>query len=173
MTLEVRPITLRDARRFVGEHHRHSAPPRGWLFGCQLVHRSEHTDPPETPAGGYAWSEWTVGVGIAGRPSGRGLQDGRTVEVTRVCVVDGYANACSRIYGALCRAAKALGYLRAVTYTEGDELGASCSAAGFTVVAAVDGARSWDTPSRRREDVNLLGEAPRAHVARQRWERAL
>lgn len=155
-SLDVRPIALREARRFVGEHHRHSSPPRGWLFGCALWHHDE-----------------LVGVGIAGRPSARMLQDGRTVEVTRCTVVDGYANACSRLYGRLCRAGKALGYRLAVSYTQGDEDGTSLKAAGFVCVADVDGDRSWDTPSRRREDVNLLGETPRDLVPRRRWERAL
>ncbi len=151
----VRPISLRDARRFVQEHHRHSKhTQRGWLFGCSLRADGE-----------------VVGVGIAGRPVAAALQDGTTLEVVRVCVLEGHANGCSILYAALCRAGFALGYQRAVTYTRADELGSSLKAAGFRCVAEVDGARSWDTPSRRRETTNLLGEELREEVPRLRWER--
>ncbi len=37
MTLTRRPISLREARRFVGEHHRHSLPPQGGLFAVSVV----------------------------------------------------------------------------------------------------------------------------------------
>jgi hypothetical protein len=71
-----------------------------------------------------------VGVAIVGRPVGRGLQDGRTVEITRVAT-DGTRNACSFLYGRCRRAAAALGYRRVITYTRQDESGASPRAAGF------------------------------------------
>lgn len=103
MSDELRPIALRRARAFVNEHHRHNVAPQGWLFGVQLVCGTE-----------------TVGVGIAGRPIARMADDGRTVEITRLTLVEGAPkNAATRLYGALCRAAKALGYLRAITYTLG------------------------------------------------------
>lgn len=91
--------------------HRHCEPDRGWLFGTSL------------------WLDDELrSVAIAGRPKGRGYDDGRTIEITRVCTL-GDPNACSILYGALCRAAKALGYQRAVTYTLADEPGtfARCS----------------------------------------------
>lgn len=31
--LELVPITLADAKRFVGQHHRHNLPPVTWRFG--------------------------------------------------------------------------------------------------------------------------------------------
>lgn len=36
MTLELRPVTLSEARRFVGQLHRHNLPPEGWLFGVGI-----------------------------------------------------------------------------------------------------------------------------------------
>ena len=48
--------------------------------------------------------------------------DGTTIEVTRVCT-DGTANACSLLYGAMWRAAKALGYLRLSPTAPGRERG--------------------------------------------------
>lgn len=155
--LDVAPIALRHARAFVMAHHRHSRFTQvGWLFGVQLVH-----------------GDTTVAVALAGRPVARALEDGRTVEILRVCVAGNWENACSRLYGALCRAATALGYLRAVSYTIEGEPGTSLRAAGFRPVADVDGARSWDTPSRRRESTNLFGEVLRSEIPRTRWERSL
>lgn len=140
MSLVARPITLRSARAFVGTHHRHNAPPRGWLFGTAL----------------WAGDE-LVGVGIASRPVGRGLDDGVTVECVRVCTT-GERNACSMLYGRLCRAAAALGYRRAITYTLASEPGTSLRAAGFTRDADLPARASWSAPSRPRIEVDLFGK---------------
>jgi hypothetical protein len=74
------------------------------------------------------------GVAIAGRPVARLLDNGQTLEVTRVAS-DGYRNAGSLLYGACARATFALGYTRLVTYTQAGESGASLRAAGWRVVA--------------------------------------
>ncbi|GLI00644.1 XF1762 family protein [Phytohabitans aurantiacus] len=58
-----------------------------------------------------------VGVAIVGRPVARHLDDGLTLEVTRVAT-DGHRNACSLLYAAAWHAAKALGYRRLITYTQ-------------------------------------------------------
>lgn len=156
MMLDVRPITLRDARRFIGMHHRHSMAPRGWLFGVQLVDGGSETR----------------AVAVASRPVAQALQDGRTIEVTRVCTL-GDHNAASRCYGALCRAAKALGYARAVTYTLADEPGTSPRAAGFTKAGEVAGGRSWRGRASSAYPENLLGEAATPVEGKVRWERML
>jgi len=145
----VQPITRNAARAFIREHHRHSRPPHGWLFGAALLDE----------AGAL------LAVGCAGRPKARMLQNGTTVEITRVCSTAPVAvNACSRLYGALCRAAAALGYERAVTYTHATEPGTSLRAAGFVAVAKVDG-EDW---SRRRRPRVTHDTADKV-----RWERAL
>ena len=143
----LRPIRFREAKQFVADHHRHSKPPVGWLFGVAAEDQGE-----------------VVAVGIAGRPVARALDDGLTVEITRNTTT-GTPNACSLIYGALCRAAKALGYRVAITYTLASEDGTSLKAAGFVQVGTVAAGRNWDTPSRRRDDSD--GE-PKV-----RWERSL
>lgn len=77
------------------------------------------------------------------------------IEITRTCVVD-TPNGNSQIYGALCRAAKALGYRRVITYTLAAESGASLKASGFVVDAelpAVAGLGSTDTPALRDRPV--------------------
>lgn len=140
------PCTISDALAFVEQHHRHHRPPRGALFAVAV-----------------AVGQNVRGVAIAGRPVSRGLQDGWTVEITRVAT-DGARNACSMLYGACRRAALALGYKRVVTYTLVAESGASLRAAGFRVVADVRG-RSWSCPSRPRVDRHPL-------QAKLRWEAA-
>ena len=93
------PVTLRQANAFVAEHHRHHKPVVGHKFsiGCQK-------------------NGALVGVAIAGRPVSRYLDDGFTLEVTRLCTL-GDRNACSMLYAAAARAAKAMGYHKIITYT--------------------------------------------------------
>lgn len=133
MALELVPINLADANAFVKAHHRHHKPVVGAKF-CVSVQNGEGI----------------CGVAIAGRPVARALDDGRTLEVTRVAT-DGARNACSMLYGAILRAAKALGYRRVVTYTLANESGSSLKACGWKESARVRG-RSWSCPSRPRED---------------------
>ena len=109
-----------------------------------------------------------VGVAVDGElvvsalPADRrapGLQDGRTLEITRVCTL-GSENACSRLYGALCRAAKALGWQRVYTYTLVSEPGSSLKAAGFVIDAQL-AERDWSlgkTDGFGRYHTNLFGE---------------
>ena len=97
------------------------------------------------------------------------LDDGVTLEVTRVAT-DGAHNACSALYGAIRRAAKALGYTRLVTYTLQEEPGASLRAAGWRQDAEAGGG-TWSKPSRPRGDSpQLFADArePRSDV-KQRW----
>lgn len=143
--LVVRPIIRDEAVAFIREHHRHnkrSLP--GWKFGSGLYVDDE-----------------LVGVGIAGRPSSRvldGQGGGHFIECTRVATV-GVQNGCSKLYGALTRAAKALGYCRAYTYTLDHEGGASLRASGWTVDAELPARAGWDCPSRPRDEVDWPAEA--------------
>src|SRR5689334_16093710 len=102
--IEIVPSSLREACAFVAQHHRHHRPPQGGLFACACV---EVVDAGLSPI---------LGVAIVGRPVSRMLADGWTVEVTRLCVIDrAPLGACSALYAACWRAARALGYRRAVT----------------------------------------------------------
>lgn len=147
------PITLRDARRFVGEHHRHNLPPRGWLCGV-----------------GIEVDGALVAVGILGRPVARGAQDGRTAEITRCCTV-GTRNAASMVYGALCRAAEALGYDWVITYTLATEDGASLKAAGFVIEAELEARPAWQYTDQVRVQTDLFGNDRRPPDAKVRWVR--
>jgi len=76
-----------------------------------------------------------VGVAICGRPTGRFLDDGETIEVYRNCVKEGNKNACSMLYGAAIRTAKAKGFRSVVTFTLMSEPGSSTKAANFYLEA--------------------------------------
>jgi hypothetical protein len=144
VSLILSPLTLREAAAFVECHHRHSRPPQGGLFAI-----------------GAATGDQVVGVVIVGRPVARHMADGWTAEVTRCCT-DGAGNACSLLYAAAWRAARAMGYRRLITYTLATERGTSLRAAGWRVVAEVS-RRSWHRPGRPRVDLHPLQE-------RLRWE---
>ena len=134
-TLDIVPVTLRDAREWVNRHHRHHKAPVGGLFAIGLAQNVEHI----------------VGCAIVGRPVARGSQDGWTVEVTRVAVIENIPNANSKLYAACWRAARAMGWRKLITYTMKSEPGTSLKAAGWVDVGSVRG-RSWSTPSRPRID---------------------
>ncbi len=129
------PLTLREARAFVDRVHRHHPAPQGGLFAIGAAEDSE-----------------IVGCVIVGRPVARMLADGWTVEVTRLAT-DGSRNACSLLYRAAWRAARAMGYRRLVTYTLPEEGGSSLRAAGFRLIGEAGGG-SWSRESRPRVDLH-------------------
>ena len=131
------PLHLRDANRFVAEHHRHHKPVQGHKFSIGLVRNGA-----------------LIGVAIVGRPVARAVDDGLTAEVTRLCT-DGTKNACSRLYAACWRAARAMGYQRIVTYIFDSETGTSLKAAGWQRLGHVAG-ESWNRPNRFRQDKHPL-----------------
>lgn len=100
--LEIVPMTLREANAFVEQNHRHHGPVAGHKFSI-----------------GLSDGEQIVGVAIIGRPVSRHLDDGWTLEVNRLCT-DGSRNACSMLYAAAWRAARAMGYKRLVTIYPGE-----------------------------------------------------
>ncbi len=114
MTLELVPIDLATAKRFVREHHRHNPKIFGWKVGVGIANAELR------------------GVAVLSRPISKEVQrqEPRTAEIIRTCTL-GDKNANSRLYGAMARAAAALGYTAVITYTRPDESGASLKAAGF------------------------------------------
>ena len=135
--LEITPITLAEANAFVASYHRHHKPTPGAKFSIAVSR-----------------DEIVHGVCIVGRPVARMLDDGWTLEVNRVCT-DGARNACSMLYGAAWRAAKAMGYRRLITYTLPEEGGASLRAAGWKLIG-LRGGGNWNVKSRPRIDTAEL-----------------
>lgn len=131
--LQIVPISLAEANAFVAVNHRHHKPVPGAKFSIAA-----------------AEGEIVRGVAIVGRPVARGSDDGWTLEVNRCCT-DGTRNACSMLYGAAWRAAKALGYRRLITYTLPEEGGASLRGAGWVLVGRRGGG-NWNCASRPRID---------------------
>lgn len=130
MTLEVHPCTVRAALKLVKAWHRHLPDLQGGLFAVRVVADGQ-----------------PVGVGVAGNPS-RVWQGDAKLVISR-CATNGHENACSAVYGALCRAAKALGYREVWTYTLPEEPGTSLRAAGFVDMGTTTGG-NWSRPSRSR-----------------------
>ena len=150
--LQIAPITLRDAQAFIEQHHRHNKPPRGWKFGVGLLNDGK-----------------LVGVATAGRPVARCLDDGFTLEVNRTCT-DGTQNANSMLYGAVWRAAKAMGYRRCITYTQSTESGASLRAAGWTKVKDLPPRKSWAESTKDKRLASIRDPVGNGGVARMLWE---
>lgn len=105
------PIHLKQANEFVKKYHRHNKPVVGHKFTVALEENGE-----------------IIGVGIAGRPVSRHLDNGRNVEITRVCVKEGYQNACSKVYARMKRIAQLMGFEKIITYTLETESGSSLRA---------------------------------------------
>lgn len=134
MSLEIVPISLKEANAFVERNHRHHKPVVGHKFSIAC-----------------ADNENIVGVVIVGRPVSRHLDNGWILEVNRLCT-DGTKNACSMLYAAAWRAAKAMGYKKLITYILASENGTSLFAAGWKCVGESGGLR-WT--GKRRPEVDL------------------
>lgn len=116
MRLHIVPVTLEQANDFVRQHHRHNRALPGYRFALGVADQAGRLR----------------GVAIVGYPAARALNDGVRAEVRRVCT-DGTPNACSMLYGAARRAARAMGHRPVITYTLPSEGGASLRAAGFRI----------------------------------------
>ncbi len=132
----IHPLTLKEANRLVRMWHRHHRPTQGGLFAIGIAVNGD------SPCGAV----------IVGRPLARRLDDGWTCEVTR-CVTDGTRNACSMLYRAAWRTARAMGYRKLITYTLAKEGGASLRGAGFECAGEAGGG-NWNVASRPRVDTD-------------------
>lgn len=159
MKLAIVPIFQAPAFAYIEKFHRHHIKPVGSIFqlACSdgetkvtvIIRKKKKRVIIETPL------ELTVnGVVTVGRPIARKLQDGITLEVTRLCT-DGTKNACSMLYAAAWRIAREMGYKRLITYILQSEAGTSLRASGWTLVGARGGG-SWSVPSRPRTDKHPL-----------------
>lgn len=134
--LHVEPVTLALANEYVALVHRHHGPSPNFTssFACAAI----------------CDTALIRGVAIAGLPiaSNRLLDGLRTLEVARLAT-DGTPNACSILYAACARAAKALGCSRIITYVLDSESGASVKAAGWEQDKGEYGNQSWANHSAR------------------------
>lgn len=150
MSLRIVPLTLKQANALIEKLHRHHKPVVGHRFSIGCV---------DDAAGAL------VGACVVGRPVARMTSAYDIAEVTRL-VTDGTPNACSILYAAAARSAKAMGFERIQTFILDSEIGTSLKASGWTQ-DGVSGGGSWNSPSRwgRRED--------QPQDRKQRWVRVL
>jgi hypothetical protein len=152
MRLQLKPIPLRVANEYVAKHHTHHRPVRGCKFsiGCYV-------------------GNLLVGVVVVERPKARHLDDGWTLELSRVCT-DQRPHVASKLIAGATRAAFAMGARYVLSYTLQSEDGKSYRAAGWRRME-VDGAPlefgggEWSRPSRKRAPMSCPTD--RKH----RWER--
>jgi hypothetical protein len=126
MTIKVVPASRADVAAFITQIHRNHKPPCGDIFRLACVDETGKVR----------------GVASIGRPVARMLDDGWTLEVSRVAT-DGVTNGCSLLYGASRKIAWAMGYRRMFTYTLPEEGGASLRASGWIEDGAAGGGEGW------------------------------
>ena len=148
--LHTEPLPFDQAKAYVARHHRHNEPPLGHVFSV-----------------GCYFDGVLVGVAIVGRPVARALDNGTTLEVTRVCT-QGHPDACSKLYAACQQRARLRGCRKLITYTLQSEKAASVRAANFRLASGRAGGARWTgkRQARRRSGAT-------AQQLKCRWEIAL
>jgi len=150
--MKIIPIFQTEAFAFITAYHRHHIKPVGSIFQIsvwdgvtehEILIRKKNKPTIKKMLG-------SNGVAVVGRPVARMLQDGKTVEVIRLCT-DGSKNACSMLYAACWRVAREMGYERLITYILDSEPGTSLKASGWKLIGQRGGG-SWSVPSRPRID---------------------
>lgn len=149
MALAFTPISIRAAKRFVREHHRHNPTVTGARTAIGLEFDGD-----------------LIGVGLLGNPKSRELaEDKLCAEAVRVCVkVGAPKGSCSKISARLKRIWQLHGGVRFISYNRADESGASMRGAGMKPVATVKG-RQWGCRSRPRAANDVADKT--------RWEQTL
>jgi len=128
--LTVIPLTLAAANDGIRLWHRHHKAVVGHRFSLGVLDESGTLR----------------GVLCAGRPIARLLDQDLILEVNRLAT-DGCPNACSALYGAARRAARAMGYTQIITYILDTEPGTSLRAAGWMKLNDRAGGGRGVTPS--------------------------
>jgi hypothetical protein len=138
--LRLLPWAVKHALPFIEQTHRRLPDRQGAMWAVRVVHCMDLE------------AAQTIGVAVVGRAARLLHQDFATLEVLRVSVIEGNRNACSMLYGACSRMARAAGADNLVTYLHGDEHGASLRASGWVPDGMTDGGQ-WDRSSRPRRAV--------------------
>ena len=132
----IQNITLKEANAFVNDNHRHHKGTAGCKFAIGLYEKDK-----------------LIGVAICGRPVSRYLDNGKILEINRVCTKSSYShNACSRLYGACCRIAKEMGYEKVITYILASENGSSLKASNF-ICEGTAGGTHWTGSRDKGQDI--------------------
>lgn len=153
--LKIRPISLKDANDFVELQHRHHRKATGHKFSIAVYD-----------------GETLHGVAIVGRPLSRFLDNGKTLEVLRLCT-DGCKNACSILYSRCARISKDMGYEKIITYILDEEDGTSLKASGWSLEQDNVGGGDWTNCSRRKEErmyqqLSFISERPKYPIGKKK-----
>lgn len=148
MSIEVVPMTVKEAKRRVKQWHRKLEDMTGGMFAAGISEGGE-----------------LRGVAVAGNGARVWNAQGKLV-ISRVAVEEredgkGVRNGCSRLYAALSRAAEALGWREVWTYTLPSEPGSSLVGAGFENMGLTKPDANWGRRGRPRDPAKLQGEKVR------------
>jgi hypothetical protein len=146
--LRIVPLTLKQANELVASWHRHHKPCAGHRFSIGVEEDGQ-----------------LVGAAIVGRPVARTIDQYSVAEVLRL-VTNGTHNACSKLYSAVARIAREMGFQKIQTYILESEPGTSLLAAGW-IMECKTRAEDWNHSWRkgRRTDQPM--------VRKQRWGKVL
>ncbi len=134
--LSTKPITIKEANKFVEEFHRHHRPTTRncgkWAISAVDNLTNE-----------------LLGIAICANPVSATYMDGYTLEVTRLCVKDNtplgtasfLLSNCAKIWAQM-------GGRKIITYTLDNESGSSLKGAGWEQVAIVKPHNNWNHKSK-------------------------
>ena len=153
MNFKVIPLTLKESNDFVTAHHSHNKKVQGYKFAIGALFKNK-----------------LVGVAIAGRPVSATLDNKKTIELLRSCVLDDAPkNTNSFLYGRVWRIAVAMGYEKMVTYTLMKEQGSACKAIGMKIVGQTrDSSKAW-AAKKKQDGIERENQAV-YHEKKYRWE---
>jgi|TARA_B110000908_G_C10222673_1_gene436198 hypothetical protein len=156
--IKVQPMTIKAANEFIKEFHRHHRPTTRnsgkWALAAVNLHGE------------------LVGVVIAGNPVSATYMDGKTIELTRLCVKEGAPKGtCSFLLSKCYSIWQQMGGEKVITYTLESESGASLKGAGWKLSGTVK-------PHKRWQNKTKIDGIERAHLeiyelTKHRWERKL
>lgn len=157
MPMELMEISLKEANAYVVQNHRHHDRVVGhkWSIAAYKDGR-------------------LCGVAIVGRPTGRWLDNGKTLEVTRLCT-DGTRNACSFLYAAAANRARKEGYTKIITFILQSEPGTSLRAAGWELESEKAGGLKWygKRYDEKPKQLTLFPKKEPPKEYKQRWAKIL
>ena len=105
--------SFKVAKAFHRKYHRHLKSLIGHKFSIAAIENNK-----------------TLGIVTVGRPISRILDNGKTLEITRLTSL-GSRNLCSQLYSKAIKECKNLNYEKVITYTRIDENGSSVKASNF------------------------------------------
>lgn len=154
--LIAKPTTIKKANEFVKQYHRHHRP-TSRNTGKWAISVADKV------------SGNILGVAIVGNPVSATYMDGKTLEITRLCVIEGAKKGTASFLISRClKIWKLMGGEKLITYTLQKECGSSLRGAGWVKVAEVKPHNDWKHKSKmdgkKRDDLEIY------HLNKYRWE---